>query len=83
MYKMLQSYKVHAGASSLSFSQTGLLGAGIGSVVQVGHLGMQLFRNVDYNVLSFCSSYMSRGSAHAHHLPATPGTHKKKKKIYF
>ncbi|XP_064649385.1 WD repeat-containing protein 46-like [Lineus longissimus] len=35
MLKMLQSYKVHAGASSLSFSQTGLLGAGIGSVVQV------------------------------------------------
>lgn len=35
-FKMLQSYKIPMGAGQLSFSQKGLLAAGMGSVVQVG-----------------------------------------------
>ena len=34
-YKTLQSYRLGAGAGHLAFSQTGLLAAGVGNIVQV------------------------------------------------
>ena len=35
MYKMLQSYKVSAGAGHLDFSHKDMLAAGIGNIVEV------------------------------------------------
>ena len=37
-FKELYSYKVGAGPGHLAFSQTGLLGAGMGNIVQVNGL---------------------------------------------
>ena len=42
-YRELYCYKVGAGAGQLAFSQTGLLGAGMGNIVEVkryNHFGL-------------------------------------------
>ena len=47
-YKLLQSYKLAAGATTLAFSQQDMLVAGIGNVVQVGSTYSQLLSYIPF-----------------------------------
>ena len=43
MYQELKSYQVAAGPSQMTFSQRGLLAAGMGNVVEVGWCTLLIF----------------------------------------
>ena len=49
-YKTLQSYRLGAGAGHLAFSQTGLLAAGVGNIVQVYLSHVMIIINLQFNL---------------------------------